>query len=159
MTVTIGIFQNEEKVLEAIKLFQAVHAHNSLRIVVKNQESAPILTAQTDIPVEEMYEILDAQGRGGVIGVAPIGAGGYSATGATGAGPAPGGIIVGGLKRDDERATKGVMRDIGIPGDYAKECGEAVEAGRYLLITESEENTEVEAEALFIQAGASDIFH
>ena len=75
MTVTIGIFEKEESVLEAIKRFQAARTDKqSLRIVVKNKESAPLLAGQTDIPVDEVYDIREAQERGGDRVVSPIGA-------------------------------------------------------------------------------------
>lgn len=165
MTMTIGIFHTEEKALEAIKLLRTVNGDDSgLRFVVKNQESAPILASQSDIPVEEVYEIRKAQERSGISGVAPIGVAtpfastGISETGVAGVGNGAGGIVVGGLQLEDESDHKKVMLNIGIPDSFAKECGEAVEAGRFLLITESDAENEATAEALLIQAGATDIY-
>ncbi|WP_139991192.1 hypothetical protein [Paenibacillus paridis] len=161
MKVTIGIFEKEEGVLEAIQAFQSTTTGNhNLRIFVKNNEAAPILAAQSDVPVEEVYEIRDAQGQRGerivpAIGAAPIATGGYVA-GGLGVGASPG-VVIGSTDPDvDERArTQDVLHDIGIPGRLVEVCGDAIEQGKILLLTETE--TEAEADVLLRRAGASNI--
>ncbi|OBZ11280.1 MULTISPECIES: hypothetical protein [Bacillales] len=160
MTVTIGIFKKEESVLDAIKRFQA-NAWNdyNLRIVVKNKESAPILASQSDVPVEEVYEIREAQEplierAVPPVGAVPLAAGGYTA-GSIGASGSPTGFVPIVNDPDQYPSTHDVLHDIGIPAEHAKECGDAVELGRYLLIIETE--SAAEAETLLRQAGAANV--
>ncbi|WP_424766894.1 hypothetical protein [Paenibacillus sp. sgz302251] len=162
MTVTIGIFEKEEGVLEAIKRFQASETDNKgLRIVLNNKDAAPMLAAQTDIPVEEVYGILDAQESNDLSGrppleAAPLAAGGYSTIN-NGVRGEPVGIVANVFSRNDGQRIKDVLREIGIPKNCAKECGEAVEEGRFLLIMEAD--PESEADSVLRQAGAVDVIH
>lgn len=160
-TVTIGIFDKEEGVLEAIKRFQETRTNeHKLRIVVKNKESAALLAAETDTPIEEVSEIREAQELSGTGTVAPIGlaapyaTGGY-VSGSTGVIGSPAGIISGAADLDHGTRTKDVLHDIGIPSKHAKECGEAIEQGRYLLVADTD--SPKDDEALFFQTGAFNV--
>jgi hypothetical protein len=162
MKVTIGIFNKEEGVLDAIKRFQANDWNEyNLRIVVKNKESAPILTSQSDVPVEEVYEIREAQEplierSVPPVGAVPLAAGGYTA-GSIGASGSPAGFVPIVNDPEEYQSTNDVLHDIGIPADHAKACGDAVEIGRYLLVIETE--SEAEAETLLRQAGATNVVY
>ncbi|WP_054026126.1 hypothetical protein [Bacillus sp. FJAT-28004] len=162
MTVAIGIFEKEEGVLEAIKRFQATRTNeHNLRIVVKNKESAPLLAAETNTPIEEVYEIREAQELNNArvvtpIGVAPFAAGGYT-PGSTGVNGNPAGIVAGAAELDQGLSNKDVLHDIGIPDKHTKECGEAIEQGRYLLVADTD--SETAAEALLLQSGAYKVIY
>ncbi|WP_169087568.1 hypothetical protein [Paenibacillus sp. PL91] len=161
MTVTIGIFKKEEGVLEATKMFQTARTNDyNLRIVLKNKESAPILASQSDVPVEEVYEILEARGpltdRVAPLGAVPLAAGGYTA-GSVGASGSPAGFVPVVSDLDDHPGTNDVLHDIGIPEKHANECGDALEVGRYLLILETD--SEEEAESLLRLAGATNVVY
>jgi hypothetical protein len=157
MTVTIGFFDNEEGALDAAKkLKEGSTKANGVRLLVQNADSAPILTAQTDIPVEEVYAIRDERGYGG-IDIVPLGAaaftptGGYNgANGATGNGTP--GVVVGGLGSEEGPGTKEVLQDIGIPDHHADSCKDAINNGQYLLVADGDLG--IETEDWLRQAGA-----
>jgi hypothetical protein len=165
MTVTIGIFKKEEGIMEAIKMFQTAQSQTNdynLRIVVKNKESAPILAAQSDVPVEEVYEILEAREPltdrvVPPIGAVPLAAGGYTAGSVGASGGSPAGFVPVINDLDDRPGTNDVLHDIGIPEKHAKECGDAVELGRYLFILETD--SVEEAESLLRLAGATNVVY
>lgn len=143
MTVTIGFFDNEESVLDAAKrLREGCTRASGVRLLVQNAESAPILAAQSDIPVEEVYSIRDARGYGTVdaapLGVAPFTAGGYAGAN-TVAGTGSPGVVVGvGFGETEGPGTEDVLEDIGIPDKHAKSCGDAIDNGQYLLVAEGD---------------------
>ncbi|WP_138754991.1 general stress protein [Paenibacillus sinopodophylli] len=156
MTVTIGIFEKEEHVLEAIKLFQAAREDKqSLQIIVKNKEAAPQLSSQTSIPVDEVYDIREAGEPNGERIIAPLAAGGYVAGSAGVVGGSPAGIVTGAFDLDNDTRTKNVLQSIGVPDKHADTAENAIEQGQYLLSTDTE--FEEKAKALLIQAGAIDI--
>ncbi|CAM4516560.1 hypothetical protein FHS16_003288 [Paenibacillus endophyticus] len=161
MTVTIGIFEKEENVLEAIRMLQAARTgKQNLQIIVKNKEAAPLLAGQTDIPVDEVYDIREAQERNGErvvapLGAAPLAAGGYVAGGTGVVGGSPAGFVTGALDADNDTRTEDVLQGIGIPDKHAKTAGDAIEQGRYLLSADTD--YEEETKALLIQAGAADV--
>ncbi|MDQ8734931.1 hypothetical protein [Paenibacillus sp. LHD-38] len=163
MTVTIGIFEKEESVLEAIKMFQAAGTDKqSLQIVVKNKEAAPLLAGQTDIPVDEVYDIREAQERGGdrivsPIGAAPLVSDGYVAGGAGVVGGNPTGIVTGTGDLDHNTRTKNVLLDIGIQGKHAETAVDSIEQGRFLLAADTDDKEETKR--LLIQAGAFDVIY
>lgn len=143
MTVTIGFFDNEESVLDAgRRLKEGCTRASGVRLLVQNAESAPILTAQSDIPVEEVYSIRDARGYGTVdgapLGVAPFtAAGGYTGSSAV-AGTGSPGIVVGGFGLEEGPDTEAVLEDIGIPDKHARSCSDAIDNGQYLLVAEGD---------------------
>lgn len=157
MTVTIGFFDNEESALDAArKLKEGSTRAEGIRLLVQNAESAPILTAQSDIPVEEVYAIRDEGGNRGV-NVAPLGVaaftttGGYNGTNNTTGNIAPG-AVVGGLASMEGRDTENVLQDIGIPDNHAESCSDAINNGQYLLVADGDLG--METEDWLRQAGA-----
>ncbi len=140
MTVTIGIFENEEAILAAAKQVrdQGQEAE-SVRIAVKNAEAAPIVSAQTEFPVEELHAICESReqfggGAGGGIVAAPLStSGSYAGTGVYGQG-----AVVGDISGKTGPNVQAVLRDIGIPDKHTEECERALEGGRILLIAEGE---------------------
>jgi hypothetical protein len=163
MTVTIGIFEKEESVLEAIKRFQAVRTDKqNLQIVVKNKEAAPLLSGQTDIPVDEIYDIREAQERGGdrfvsPIGAAPLVSGGYVAGGSGVVGASPTGFVAGTADLENDTRNENVLQDIGIQGRHAKTSGDAIEKGYFLLAADTDD--EEVSKRLLIQSGALDVIY
>lgn len=168
MTVKIGVFNREEAVLEAVRIIRESGAEREeLRIVVDNKENAPLLAANSEVPVEEIHGILADRRRYGdgsdvVIPVAPVG----TTTGFPGGigavpGGAPGPIAAVPIFAADGRGPdrEQVMQEIGIPDGAAEACSEAVEAGNYLLVAEFAEESELDAELLLHNAGAARVLH
>lgn len=156
MTVTIGIYEKEENVLEGIRLLREAGVDKGeIRIVVNNIEGAPILTSVADVPVEEIYAIQKARAEdeGPLLGSVPYPTGFPVGNASTTTGPV--GIILPRIDSDNGPSSMEVLSDIGIPSDSADRCGRAVEAGNYLLITESDSQTNVQS--LLRHAGASDV--
>lgn len=157
MTVTIGFFDNEESALDAAKrLKEGSTRSNGVRLLVQNADSAPILAAQSDIPVEEVYAIRDERGytAGDVIplGVAPFTAtGGYPGTNAATGNGSPG-VVVGGFGSEEGPDTEGALQDIGIPDKHSQSCSEAINNGQYLLVADGDLG--METEDWLRQAGA-----
>lgn len=164
MKVTIGIFKREEGVLDAAQAFQATNTGaDSVRIIVKNKEAAPLLSSQSNTPVEEVYEIRQAQERGNesnvpVFGAAPITTGAYSA-GGLGIGTNSGGVVVNAKDPvlDERQRTQDVLHAIGIPGRFVEECGDAIEQGHFLLVSQDESGAV--AEELLLRSGAFNVIH
>ncbi|MCD9025978.1 general stress protein [Cohnella silvisoli] len=161
MAVTVGIFNKEEEVLEAIRLLREAGVDkDEIRVVVGNREGAPILASNGDVHIEELYEIqetreLDGEDRIFPIGVAPSVTGYPVGNTLMGIGTAS--VIVAGYDSEDGLSSEEVLKDIGIPGEAAKKCGEAVESGSYLLVADAD--SEINASSLLKHAGASDIVH
>lgn len=164
MKVTIGFFKREEGVLDAAQAFQATSTSTgSLRIIVKSKEAAPLLSSQSNTPVEEVYEIRQTQERGNennvpAFAAAPISTGAYSA-GGLGVGTNPGGVIVNANDPvpDDRQRTQDVLHAIGIPGRFVEECGDAIERGYFLVV--NQDGSGAEAEKLLLRSGAFNIIH
>lgn len=163
MTTAIGVFDKEEGVLEAIKRFQAARTNrHNLRIVLKNKESAPLLVSDSSIPIEEVYEIREAQdvNQAGTItplSAAPFAAGSGYTAGSTGLNGGPTGIAAGAVKLDNEPDTKDVLHDIGIEDKFIEPCKEAIDQGYYLLVADTD--NEAAAGALLLQSGAYKVLY
>jgi hypothetical protein len=161
MAVTIGIFDKEEKVLEAIRMLREAGADkDEIRVVVGNREGSPLLAASQDVHIEELYEIQEIRGDDGEhqtfpLGVAPV-ATGYP-VGNTTNGAAPTGVLMARFEWEDGPKSEHVLQDIGIPEQLAKECAKAVESGRYLLVADAD--SEINAQTLLGHAGAADVLH
>ncbi|MFC5702257.1 general stress protein [Cohnella faecalis] len=166
MAMTIGIFDRESDVAEAIRLLrEAGLEQGDIRVVVKNAESARWLVSETDVPIEELTAIRAAgQKESAADGIesdtivlpaaimgTTTGTFGYGYVG----GAAAYGTIVGGLDGDDEVRTTEILRNIGVSDEAAGQCGVALNEGSYLLLAESGE--EAQAEQLLRHAGAKDI--
>jgi hypothetical protein len=159
MTVTIGIFESEETILEAAKqVKEQGYEAESVRIAVKNAEAAPILSAQSDIPVEELHGIYESRERYGEAPRGGIVAAPLSTTGSyTGIGTFGQGAVVGDLTGKDSPDMQAVLRDIGIPDKHAEECERALESGQLLLIAEGE--LSASTNDMIYRAGALAIIH
>jgi hypothetical protein len=163
MTVNIGIFQKQEDVVEAIRLLrEAGLDHDDIRVIVKNAENAPLIASNTDVLVEDLTGIQDARNQdSSAQGIAPLGLAGIPAN--TGMGTStqngyPGALIMGAMDDDQEDADREqLLRDIGIPGHASERCEEEVGAGRYLVLTETGDDTN--ANSILRHAGAADVLH
>ncbi len=150
----IAIFDNEQGVLDAIRLLREAGAEqDDIRVVVNNREGAPRLTSEGNVRIEELYELqlarLDNGGDARLItpGLQPGGLSQYGSTGLEAA-------LVGNPHRD-EPSSEELLRDIGIPGEAAGCCAKAIENGRYVVVTDTEVG--INAEALLRRSGATDI--
>ncbi|BBI35305.1 general stress protein [Cohnella abietis] len=163
MTVTIGIFDKEDEVLQAVRLLrEAGVEQEEIRVVVNNREGAPLLAADGEVAIEELYEIQairshDENGDVLPFGTAPMATGGFpvgSMSMNSNSGTA--GVVFYGSNSDEEASSSGVLHAIGIPENAAKQCGQAVESGQYLLVAKTD--PELDAQDCLRQAGASDVF-
>lgn len=149
MTVTIGFFDNEESALDAArKLKEGSTRVEAIRLLVQNAESAPILSAQSDIPVEEVNTIRD-EGGNRAANIAPLGVAAFSTTGSyNGTHTATGGVapavVVGGLGSLEGRDTEDTLQAIGIPDKHAESCSDAINNGQYLLVADGELGADTE---------------
>jgi len=153
MAVTIGIFEKEENVLEAIRLLrQAGVEQDEIRVIVNNREGAPILAASGDVNLEELYEIQETRRHeedgGPILGVAPVAAGFPIGNSSMGTGPA--GFVVAGIDSEEDSGREEILRDIGIPSSSAAQCRQAAEKGHFVLAADSK----ISVQALLSQAGA-----
>ncbi len=157
MAENIAIFEKESNVLDAIRLLREAGAEeDDLRVIVNNREGAPILASYHEIRIEELYEVRltrgDESDKDALVTAAhnppfPIGA---SATG-----PGPVGVVFAGGFGYDEPGSEELLREMGIPAEAAERCAKAVEKGRYVLVSDTEQG--INAKALLEQAGASDV--
>ncbi len=155
MAVSIGIFEKEEEVLEAIRLLREAGAdRDEIRVVVNNREGAPLLASDGNVNMEELYRIQSArkyeEDLDIPIGAAPI-ATGYP-VGNTSVNSGPAGVILAGFGSDDGPNSKGVLQDIGIPSQSAELCGKAIENGRFVLVADTD--SEISSQSLLKHAGA-----
>ncbi|MFC5468640.1 hypothetical protein ACFPPD_07890 [Cohnella suwonensis] len=158
MAVTVGIYDKEEQVLEAIRLLREAGAEeDDLRVVVNNREGAPLLSADGHIRMEELYRIQATREREGdgapIVAYAPL-AGGYP-VGVPAIGSGPSGVVLTGLGTGNAAGAKEVMLDIGVPANAAEKCARAVESGKYALVADVAED--ISSETLIGHAGAIDV--
>ncbi|MBO9599313.1 MAG: general stress protein [Cohnella sp.] len=154
MTENIAIFDNEQRVLDAIRLLREAGAEqDDIRVIVNNREGAPRLSSEGDIRLEELYELqlirMD-DGGGGQLVVPGFQPGGMSQYGSARLEVA----LVGDPDRN-EPSSEELLRDIGIPGDAVSRCAKAIENGRYVVVTDTEVG--INAEALLSRAGATEV--
>jgi|UPI0003691ED0 hypothetical protein len=167
MATTIGIFEREGQVLDAVeRIRSSAGTAKSLRIIVKNGENAPLLAGHAEAPVEEVAGVqgtltrsddMDAGFAGEDAGiaaaawVAPLQGGGSSGNASA--------LPVLGLLRwnRDDADIGGTLKQMGIPPHAVRSCAEAVDEGKFVLVAEGgsiERN-----DALFRQAGAVDVLY
>ncbi|QJD84359.1 general stress protein [Cohnella herbarum] len=156
MTVTIGIFEQEEKVLEAIRFLRNAGVDaNGIRVIVSNREGAPLLASNGEVNLEELYEIQETRGDEEEVGLplaaAPL-AGGFPVGMGTSLGANPAGVIIAGYDSETGSGSEKTLREIGIPDDAAESCRRAVESGSYVLMAEA--SSEISLSALLSDAGA-----
>lgn len=183
MGVTIGIFESEQRVLDAVELLRANGAHrDDVRVIVKSEENVPLLSASDAIQVESItgiqeardrtYGDRDGDGSWGDEGVLPLPAAGLLATPqVSGTGGYVGGIVPAGLAAaglagrggglldldGDGPHTDDVLSDLGLPEGNADRLAEEVNGGRYLVVVG--ERPDDQAGSLMSQAGAVEVIH
>lgn len=157
MTMTIGIFEQEAKVLEAVrKLSEAGEGISGIRVAVKNREGAPLLTEDGNVPLEALDELRGARGNeaGGdddawIAASAPL----WYPAGNTTTGAGPAGVVLA-YGYDSEEGLDGeeAFNRIGVTGEAAKRCARATNSGHFVLLAETDR--EGSAASLLSQAGA-----
>ncbi|MFC5406935.1 hypothetical protein [Cohnella soli] len=139
MAVIVGIYDNEEQVLEAIhSLREAGAAEDDLRVVVNNREGAPLLSANGHVRMEELYRIQEVRDDDDVntpfAASVPLGVGYPVGLSAIGAGPT--GAVLPSMLLSDGSGSAEVLVEIGVPEDEAALCARAVQSGQYVLLRE-----------------------
>ncbi|WP_217595412.1 general stress protein [Cohnella sp. GbtcB17] len=184
MGVTIGIFESEQRVLDAVELLRANGAHkDGVRVIVKSEENVPLLTASEAIQVESITGIQEARDRSygdrdgdgsswGDDGVLPLPAAGLLATpGVSGTGGYAGGVVPAGLAAaglagrggslldldGDGLHTDDVLADLGLPDGDAGRLADEVNGGRYLVVVD--DRPDDQAGSLLSQAGAVEVLN
>jgi hypothetical protein len=159
LTVTIGIFDKEEEVLEGIRLIQKAGVDkDKIRVVVGNLEGAPLLSSSRDVHIEELYEIQETRWHDEDAPTIPLitpNFAGFTA-GSTMSGGVPVIVPMSGFGLDDGPRSVEILQDIGIPDQAAEKCGKAIESGCFLLVTDADAN--INARTLLNHAGAADVF-
>jgi|GEM_PF-3222865 len=161
MTMSIGVFERQEDVLEAIRELKGSGLeHKNIRVVVKDVESAPLIAANADVPIEDVKDIEDSGYRKDASAVAPIaGLAGGPATLSDGAYTGiPGGVYFTAFGIGDERLDREkLLQEVGIPNAIAKQCEEKIDAGCYLLLAETGEDALTRT--VIREAGATEVWH
>lgn len=180
MGYTIGIFDKEQHVLDAVELLCASGAHKEdVRVIVKNEENVPLLSASDAVHVEGIAGIRAARehyagdgertawdGEGeippaGLFAVPQLsGTGGFVGGVVPPGVAAPGAVVPAGglLDWDGDRPhTDDMLADLGLPDGDASRLAEAVEEGRYLVVVG--ERPDDQAEGLLSRAGALEVVH
>jgi len=161
MTVTIGIFDQEVQVLDAIRMLRDAGASaEELRVVVDNREGAPLIASEEGIHLEEVYEIRetlrDGRGDGPVAwGGAVAAAGGPSGNLVFSNGAVGGAVAYPGADFEDGPGTEDVLREIGVPGRVSDRGAKAIDGGKYLLVADPSDD--IEARSIMERAGAFDV--
>jgi hypothetical protein len=155
VSVNIGIFEQEDKVLDAIRLLRESGAEpNEIRVIVGNREGAPLLASNGEVNLEELYEIEEAgedvEDGGLPLTAAPLAAGYPVGSASFGTGPA--GAVFAVNDFSEGSGSEKALREIGIPDHAAERCRKAVESGRYVLVADV--SSEVSLTSLFSDAGA-----
>ncbi|MFD2334036.1 hypothetical protein ACFSR7_32685 [Cohnella sp. GCM10020058] len=183
MGITIGIFESEQRVLDAVELLRANGAHKGdVRVIVKSEENVPLLSGSDTIQVESItgikeardhsYGNRDGDGSWGDEGVVPLPAAGLlatpqvSGTGGYVGGVVPAGIAAAGIAAPsggllnldgDGPGTGDVLSDLGLPDRDASRLAGEVNDGRYLVVVG--ERSDDQASSLLSQAGAVEVLH
>jgi hypothetical protein len=156
MAISIGIFEKEEDVLEAIRLLREAGVdQDEIRVVVNNREGAPMLASDGNVNIEELYRIESARSYDDdgsfPLGVVPIAAG-YPVGSTSVSSSGPSGVILAGLGSDDVPDSERILRAIGIPSQSAEQCGHAIENGKYVLVSDAD--SDINSQSLLKHAGA-----
>lgn len=154
MTENIAIFDNEQGVLDAIRMLREAGAEqDDIRVILNNREEAPLLASEQHIRIEELYELQSARDddEEGTWVVTPGFLPGGTTTAGTGRVDA---ALIGGIDPDPPGNAE-LLREIGIPGKSAGKCAKAIENGRYVVVTDTEVG--INAEAVLSRAGAADV--
>ncbi|MFB9277697.1 hypothetical protein [Cohnella cellulosilytica] len=155
MTAIVGIFRQEDQVMEGIRQLREAGAESAdIRVVVGNRESAPLLGSSSDVNLEELREIQATRrrehGDEWVAGVAPLSA--YPAANMAAGNTGPGVIVA--ADDDGSNDTGAVLAAIGIPDRFCERCADAIDNGHYLLVVD--DGREIGAQRILNRAGASE---
>jgi hypothetical protein len=158
MSATVGIFEREDDVKDAVRLLrEAGMEHTDLRVVLKNAESALLLERESEVPVEELEGLEAAYSADpGWFPFIPV-ASGTVGNSFSGGGVGPGVYLPGMslLGLEDKEGSEDALKAIGVSDQAAERCSTAVGEGKILLIAFSD--TDSFSEALLRQAGASEV--
>ncbi|WP_239618495.1 general stress protein [Cohnella mopanensis] len=157
MSMVIGLFEQETKVLKAIRQLREAGADNDgIRVAVKNRESAPLLADDGNVRLEALDELREVRGNdrvedddAWVLASAPLGfpVGNMTASGPTGV------VLVAGYGSEDEFGSEEALYNIGVPDEAAKRCAQAINLGHYVLLAETD--IEGNVASLLNEAGAN----
>lgn len=149
---TIGVFEREHQVIDAIRaLRRGGSGADGLRVIVKNEQSAPLLGIIREAPLEGVAGVRETRERderdewngnapedlaalfgpyAGTAYAVPMPNAGLSTSGAVfvPAGPWTGVA--------DDVGNDGILADMGITAEAADACASEIRAGRYLLVAE-----------------------
>ncbi|MFD0674004.1 hypothetical protein [Cohnella sp. GCM10027633] len=157
MTENIAIFDNEEGVLDAIRLLREAGAEpDDIRVIVNNREGAPRISSDGDIRIEELYELqITRSEEADKSTFLPLAQTTAFPLGASATGPGPVGVVLAGGFEGDVPGSAELLREMGIPDDAANRCAKAIENGAYVLVADTEAG--INAESLLGRAGAASV--
>jgi hypothetical protein len=141
MTVKIGIFKMEEQAVEAVKaLEQSGFSRNEIKVLAKDGDHSRRIEAETDVDADEVRELADTReqmddgygfGNLGPVGLA--GTVGMVGPLTGGAWPYGAGILAVGGLLVDENGMEDAIHALGIKGDDAGLCRDAIVDGALVV--------------------------
>ncbi|MBB6637876.1 general stress protein [Cohnella thailandensis] len=162
MTWTIGIFDREQQVLDAVNELQARGNNSrSLLAVVNNEENAPLLSSQDELRLEGIEGLKEASERwDGDDGLLDEGAampaamylGSVQGAGMNGQ---AGAFAAYSLADSDGLSTTRCLERLGLDESTARNCAPSVEEGKLLLLAETDSLEETAR--VMRSCGASDV--
>jgi hypothetical protein len=143
--------------LEAIRQLREAGADiNGIRIAVKNREGAPLIAEDGNIRLEALDELKEVRGNdrvkdddARVLASAPLG---FPVGNMTAAGPNSV-VLVSGYGSEDELGSEEALHNIGVPGEAAERCAQAIRSGHFVLLAETD--IEGNVASMLNQAGAN----
>lgn len=180
MARKIGIFQTQQQAIEAIaQLEQAGFVKGELQVLAKDSEHSRRIEAESDIHVDEIRELEEADYNRGaerldLAAVAGSGSTGVAAAyGIAGYGTAPaaaGGYLYGMSLLSGEDEHERVLQSFGFDDEETHACSQALSSGSVIVIVDTDETKSLldkdggpdlsrlgAAEAVFRSCGASEI--
>ncbi|MBN2980316.1 MULTISPECIES: hypothetical protein [Cohnella] len=167
MATTIGIFDREQQVMDAVERFRAAGRDEAqVRVIVKNAENSPLLSGGLTVPMEEAVGIRGEEERRDGVGAGyaeedagvPTAAFVGTLQGGGSSGNAAAFPVLGFLNWNrDEPGFDATLERMGIPADWADRCAEAIDEGKMLLVADG--GSVERNDALFRQAGAADVLY
>ncbi|QYR20862.1 general stress protein [Paenibacillus sp. sptzw28] len=173
MTMKIGIFKMEEQAVEAVKaLEQSGFSRNEIKVLAKDGDHSRRIEAETDVDADEVRELADTRDQMddgyGFGNLGPVGlAGTVGMVGPLtgGAWPYGAGILAVGGLLVDENGMEDAIHALGIKGDDAGVCREAIVDGALVVTADTGDGSQHnigqdlsrEAEEAFRRCGAERI--
>ncbi|MBB3112066.1 uncharacterized protein YoaH (UPF0181 family) [Paenibacillus phyllosphaerae] len=147
MAYEIGIFHTEQQAINAVQALEAEgFSNHAIKVFAKDREHSHRVEAETDVHADELNEITAARDQAGedgdgLIGIVGPGAGVVAGTylagtpSAVGAAPYYGAPAIGGsaVFGDDDSPMESALRDLGITGDAATTCRDAIAEGAIIV--------------------------